>query len=142
MVITNIKDSTRDKALDFIKEMAPKLSVNNNDGLGYAALDDSGNLFAERWFKNSNAFKKPVSSPFKNLVSFDNIEYNSEGNVNLDKVTAMTLHTRMATCEKNLKNTHPFIKDGTSVIHNGVIRNPEVYKPMMSTCDSESLLNG
>ena len=23
MVITNIKDSTRDKALDFIKEMAP-----------------------------------------------------------------------------------------------------------------------
>ena len=100
MVITNIKDSTRDKALDFIKEMAPKLSVNNNDGLGYAALDDSGNLFAERWFKNSNAFKKPVSSPFKNLVSFDNIEYNSEGNVNLDKVTAMTLHTRMATCEK------------------------------------------
>jgi len=142
MVITNIKDSTRDKALDFIKEMAPKLSVNNNDGLGYAALDDSGNLFAERWFKNSNAFKKPVSSPFKNLVSFDNIEYNSEGNVNLDKVTAMTLHTRMATCEKSLKNTHPFIKDGTSVIHNGVIRNPEVYKPMMSTCDSESLLNG
>jgi len=122
--------------------MAPKMSVYNNDGLGYAAIDEAGNLFAERWFKNSMAFKKPIDSPFKSAVSFSPIEYNSEGHVNLDKVTAMTLHTRMATCEKSLKNTHPFIKGETSVIHNGVIRNPEVYKPMMSTCDSESLLNG
>lgn len=142
MVITNIKDSTRKNAMAFIKEMAPKMSVYNNDGLGYAAIDEAGNLFAERWFKNNMAFKKPVDSPFGNTVSFSPVEYNSEGMVNLDKVTAMTLHTRMATCEKSLRNTHPFIKDGTSLIHNGVIRNPETYRPVMSTCDSESLLNG
>lgn len=142
MIITNITDETRSKALTFIKEMGEKISVGNNDGLGYAAIDSNDNLFAERWFKNSNAFKKPIDSPFLSAVSFKPIEYNSHGFVNLNEVVAMTLHTRMATCEKSLRNTHPFIKDDISLIHNGVIRNPEVYKPTISTCDSESLLNG
>lgn len=142
MIITNITDSTRSKALAFIKEMGEKISVGNSDGLGYAAIDSNDNLFAERWFKNSNAFKKPIDSPFHSAVSFKPFEYSSHGIVNLDEVVAMTLHTRMATCEKSLKNTHPFIKDDISLIHNGVIRNPEVYKPTISTCDSEALLNG
>jgi hypothetical protein len=142
MIMTNITDKTRDKAIKFIKEMGEKISVGNNDGLGYAAIDENDNLFAERWFKNSNAFKKPIDSPFLNAVSFKPIEYSSHGMVNLNEIAAITLHTRMATCEKSLKNIHPFIKDDVALIHNGVIRNPEVYKPTISTCDSESLLNG
>lgn len=53
---------------------------------------------------------------------------------------AITLHTRMATCEKGLKNVHPFIDKDTSVIHNGVINNHKMFDLKLSTCDSESIL--
>jgi hypothetical protein len=142
MIMSGIKDSTRDKALLFIEEMGRKLSVHNDDGLGYAAIDEDDNLFAERWTENHMAFKKITPNPFGSAITVINGEYNSYGKVALDKVKAITLHTRMATCELGIDNTHPFIKDGTSLIHNGVIRNPEVYMPTISTCDSESLLNG
>jgi hypothetical protein len=38
-------------------------------------------------------------------------------------------------------NTHPFVVDGTSLIHNGVIRNADRLELIQSTCDSEAILN-
>jgi hypothetical protein len=142
MIITNITNETRHKATKFIKEMGEKMSIGNTDGLGYAALDTEGNLFGERWFSNKNAFKRLKESPFGNVVTIKNTGYNAFGSLNLEGVSSMLLHTRFATCEKSLQNVHPFVKDDMALIHNGIIRNPKVYEPTISTCDSEALLNG
>jgi hypothetical protein len=141
MVMSGIKDNNREKAIKFIHGMGERMSLSNNDGLGYAAVDKYDNMFGERWFNNKNAFKKPIENKFKN-IKFKPIEYNSFGNVNMDEISSILLHTRFATCEKNLRNVHPFVKDDTALIHNGVISNPHIYNPTISTCDSESLLNG
>jgi predicted glutamine amidotransferase len=69
-------------------------------------------------------------------------EKNSFGEVKMDDVAAITLHTRMATSAKGMANTHPFVYENhdTSLIHNGVIRNEKDFKLQVSTCDSESIL--
>lgn len=70
-------------------------------------------------------------------------EYNSWGpqGLKLKDAASVILHTRMATTPKNLANTHPFVRDNTALIHNGVISNYEKLKLITSTCDSESILN-
>jgi hypothetical protein len=55
---------------------------------------------------------------------------------------ALTFHTRYSTNTISMENTHPFVDQGLSLIHNGVIRNPELYGMIQSTNDSESILNG
>jgi hypothetical protein len=142
MILTNIKDNNRKKALTFIELMGEKLSYGNSDGLGYAALDTEDRLFGERWFSNKEAFKTSPKNSFNNRVKLKESGYSSFGEKNLTNVSAILLHTRFATCERTLANVHPFVKEDTALIHNGVIRNPEKYAPTISTCDSESLLNG
>lgn len=144
LMITNIKHV--DKTVEFVKLMGEKMSAYNSDGLGYAALSSSNKLFGERWFKNDKAFKPrktTLSNPFGDAVSMkDSNPYSSFGDIDLQNVKSILLHTRMATCDKTLANVHPFVKEDTALIHNGVVRNPETYKPTISTCDSEALLNG
>lgn len=142
LVMSGIKEPARKKAYKFIREMAVRMSQANNDGIGYAAIDEDDNLFAERWLKNSQGFRYLEDGNFGDAVEVPDVEYSSEGTINMNKLSSITLHTRLATCAKGLRNTHPFVKDGTSLIHNGMIRNPETYAPTISSCDSESLLNG
>jgi glucosamine 6-phosphate synthetase-like amidotransferase/phosphosugar isomerase protein len=99
-------------------------------------------LFAERWLVNSQAFtnragRSPNLNEYSGFIQFN---YNSHGNVKLDDLTAITLHTRLATSGKGLLNCHPFIENDTSVIHNGVISNAFDHRIEQSTCDSESIL--
>ena len=53
---------------------------------------------------------------------------------------AIGVHGRYATCEVNIKNTHPFYRNGTALMHNGVISNHHDFDKPLSTCDSEALL--
>lgn len=142
MIMPGIKRDTRKKAIEFIKEIAKEMSPGNKDGCGYAAIDGAGNLFGERWLENSQAFTD-VSEvlPFGDAIEGAG-EYNSFGTVNMEDVTAITLHTRLATSSKGMKNTHPFHyeQDDTSLIHNGVIDNDKDFKLQVSTCDSEAIL--
>lgn len=155
MMMAGITSDTRDAAWAFIKEMAKEMSPNNMDGLGYAALSTEGQLFGERWHHNAEAFNvRQVSEPLSQLDSYlldayggalakerAPIRYNRFGSVSEDSLAAITLHTRMATSGKEFMNTHPFVVDGTSLIHNGVIRNANRLEMIQSTCDSEAILN-
>lgn len=142
MVMSGINDVNREKSVAFIKEMAKEMSPGNKDGCGYAAIDDAGKLFGERWLENSQAF-----TDINDVLQFGDAiegtgEYNNFGDLNLNKVAAITLHTRMATSAKGIANTHPFVyeNEDTSLIHNGVIDNDKDFTLQVSTCDSEAIL--
>jgi len=152
-VMPSITSETRDNAWKLIYKMADKMSVHpNNDGLGYAALSEDGNLFGERWHTNRDAFEvretisKTHKKRFEKMKGFlispsKGAKYNSFGKLELDKLAAITLHTRLATSGKEFENTHPFVDGFTSLIHNGVIRNVDELELKQSTCDSETILN-
>lgn len=148
-MVAGVKPSTVEKVWKFTQAIAKPMSKFNSDGIGYAAITADGKLFGERWLTNNHMFKKQADDNDKMLTDMfgdaiegkiDKFEYSSFGEVEHDKMVALTLHTRMATSPKGLLNTHPFVQDGTSLIHNGVIRNTEDFKFSLSTCDSEAIL--
>lgn len=159
-MLAGITEETNAKAVEFIKAMAGPMSLSNRDGLGYTAVNELGDMFGQRWFLNDSAFKPAPIIPdtsdidskiaaygesveySKAVVDTKYGEYNSFGDVDLSKMVAITMHTRMATSSKGFNNTHPFVyaDDDTSLIHNGVIRNVEDFKFKVSTCDSEAIL--
>lgn len=155
MVMSGINNTNRKLAWEFTKQMAMQLSPGNSDGLGYAAVTTDGELFGERWHKNSEAFVErpaPIASSEEELniakkyggmliPEVKPIRYNKFGVINEDSVAAITLHTRMATSGKEFINTHPFVRGSTSLIHNGVIGNARDLEMIQSTCDSEAILN-
>lgn len=142
MIMSGITDGNRGRATELIKAMAKVISPGNKDGLGYAAIGVDGKLFGERWLENSQAFTNDTEmTQFGDAV--DGVgEYSSFGEIALDKISAITLHTRMATAAKGMMNTHPFVYDvdDTSLIHNGIIDNDSDFKLRVSTCDSEAIL--
>lgn len=144
MIIPHVNNETRDNAIKFTEAMAKVMSEDktHQDGLGYAAIDSQGNLFAERWLVNSQAFTNRAgrSANLSDYSGFIQFNYNKYGDVKLEDMSAITLHTRLATSGKGLLNCHPFIENDTSVIHNGVINNAFDFRIDQSTCDSESIL--
>lgn len=158
-MVSGIKPETVENAWVFAQEMGKLMSKGNSDGLGYAAITNEGKLFGERWLENKDAFAEAIvdTTPFDDEL-FANLgeaidgskkefnknkgEYNNFGKFEPDKIVALTLHTRFATSPKGMQNTHPFVDNNVSLIHNGVIRNPEAYGMKNSSCDSESILQG
>ena len=155
MVMAGINKTNRTLALEFTKLMAKQITPGNSDGLGYAAVTTKGELFGERWLNNNDAF---VNRPAYDGLSKEEAgmidryrgflipelpvqTYNSFGKIDEDNIAAITLHTRLATSGKEFMNTHPFVRDDTSLIHNGVIANASDLKMVQSTCDSEAILN-
>lgn len=140
------------KAMQFLKASAPKMSKNDNDGLGYAAMHTNGKISIEKWLNPSDAFKRRnlalsnealALNPLKNFLrdySAESYSQYGEG-YESSRVASIIYHTRMATCEKSMDNVHPFVRDNTVLIHNGVISNPDAFPPLQSSCDSEALLN-
>lgn len=154
LMVSGISNKIKEDDLwRFISTMGKFMSKGNSDGLGYAAVDHQGNLFGERWLDNEDAFiKRNSPNADKRMKSFKGFlipktVYNSFGKIK-PKFSAITLHTRYATCSKDFINTHPFVDfdHDTSLIHNGVISNHNElkrkynYKNMYSTCDSEVIL--
>lgn len=151
LIVPKITNETRKNALAFMERMKPLMSQGNDDGLGYAAVDSTGALFGQRWHKNAASYRKVAEDKVSPLLGelaetryFFNTEggVNSFGSVNLEDMTALTMHTRMATSGRVFENTHPFhYPDAdTSLIHNGVIDNVSEFKFKVSSCDSESIL--
>lgn len=150
-VIPGLTDDKTELAWKFIRKLAKEMSgYTDDDGFGYAALDGEGNLFGERWFNPKEAFsnrdEKVVISQhlvkkFKGMIKGKETVYNSFGKVHDKSLRSIMLHARNATTEKSLINTHPFVSEGTALIHNGVIDNHEELIKKISTCDSEVILN-
>ena len=139
-------------AKEFMSRISVPMSRSNRDGIGYTAVKKDGSIFSERWHNNHSFMEyDSIMTPdvasqlqaFKKRLPHGalNTNYSSYGDVDMTNMTTVTMHTRFATCGKEFANTHPFIYNDVSLVHNGTIRNSislDVNK--ISTCDSESAL--
>lgn len=151
LIMSGITDDTSEKAWEFVKEMSKQMSAPESpekDGIGYAAIDNEGKLFGERWLNNKEAFQhkfpygsEPDTDILKRFRILNrNKVYNSFGTLN-NNIRSITLHSRASTNTSELKNNHPFVENFTSVIHNGMIYNEDDFHKKTSTCDSEVILH-
>ncbi len=151
LIMSGITDETKDKAWEFIKVMSKEMSAPNTgekDGIGYAAIDNEGKLFGEKWMKNADGFQHRnvygseiddnILKRFK-ILKREKV-YGNFGKFN-ENIRSITLHSRSSTNTVSLKNTHPFVEGTTSVIHNGMIYNDDKFTKKYSTCDSEVILH-
>lgn len=154
LIITGIEDSKL--AVEFMKASAKPMSVGNSDGIGYSAITRDNKLFMEKWHDNFRFMGdygiitpqviEQINPHIEALKPFykipePKINFGSYGNNDLDNITTVTMHTRFATCGKEFENTHPFVYNDTSLIHNGVIYNAHTLNlNKISTCDSENAL--
>jgi glucosamine 6-phosphate synthetase-like amidotransferase/phosphosugar isomerase protein len=148
LMMTGIKDVNN--ALKFINMIKPRMSKVDSHGIGYVAIDNNNKMFSEKWTNNdlflsgddkSQQDNELIRKFGKDFVISNNEEYKKYGKINLPNMKTFMLHTRYATCSKNIQNTHPFIINSTGLIHNGVISNSNELVNKISTCDSEVILN-
>lgn len=144
--VTKVTDENRDNVWLFMMMLGDLMSNFNSDGLGYAAFDKKGNLFGEKWLVNNQSFTD-LSKTVPNLTA-DKMDklYSYFGNeVKREEAQGIILHTRFATCERGIKNAHPFVNSEENpeiaIIHNGVISNHMDLEKKFSTCDSEVIVH-
>lgn len=153
-ILTGIENSSA--ALEFMKAVEPEMSSGNTDGIGYSAINSKNELFMEKWHYNKKFLRtdniitdevvEQLTPHFQAISKYFNPpvlskDYMSYGNITRDDLKTVTMHTRFATCGKSMENTHPFIYNETSLIHNGIINNDtQLNNKKISTCDSESAL--
>ena len=101
-------------------------------------LGENG-VHIQRWLEPPEVVRKKESKHLKKYAKFLRHQQNESGERSRT-LHALAIHARYATCERTLENVHPFYKDGTALMHNGVITNAEKYERTLSTCDSEALL--
>ena len=139
--VANVNEKNREGVWTFLTLLGQLISYGNNDGLGYAAVDGQGKLFGEKWLVNETAFSGDLTT-IKNVTKANVHKiYDSFGPVNRDDARAIILHTRAATCDRKIENTHPFVNDKQNptiaILHNGIISNHMRFLKKYSTCDSE-----
>lgn len=152
MMMVGIPSNKQALAAKFIRKSLPWMTKSDQDGLGYVALGENG-MFGERWLNHETAFRsrrrytkqqEELNNFFGSAVTGNMENYTRFGEGNISKASTILFHTRYATCNKNMMNTHPFVIGDTALIHNGVILNHddimEFHKDQISTCDSEAIL--
>ena len=148
MIIPRVPKGKSDLALKFIKASVKFMTASDPHGIGYAAISDN-KLSGECWINPNDAFQSKeiteldskLHSLLGDSISKTNSDYRSFGDVNLSSIQSIMLHSRYATCDKSIENTHPFHAENTALIHNGVISNASQLTNKTSTCDSEVILN-
>lgn len=164
MMIAGIKKQNLPKVHKLVVELAKAMSFIEDDGVGYAAITKTGEIYGEKWLNKEDAFKihsQPKINPAISIIEnlFDGSAtwvkapvtekvYESYGKKAVDDTVAIILHARKKTTgEKTIENTHPFFdiedKDSpaTALIHNGSIVNHASLTKKTSTCDSEVILH-
>jgi glucosamine 6-phosphate synthetase-like amidotransferase/phosphosugar isomerase protein len=147
MVMFGIKNGLN--ARKFMVASKADMTKSDSHGLGYAAIDGQGNMFSERFLNVEKAFVKPLTEVAKYQgvlkeqvpTQLEPTEYSTTGVVNFEDVKSIIYHTRFATCARTFENVHPFIIGNTALIHNGIINNSHTLTNVISTCDSETILN-
>jgi hypothetical protein len=148
LVIAGIAADKQRAADKFLIGALPEMTSADKDGVGYvASAIEDGELFGERWLKPGSAFKRRTALSEKDQEISQKLglavdieeSYNSFGRIG-QPYSAVMLHTRFATCGVSLNNVHPFVRDDTALIHNGIISNANRFKTPLSTCDSEAIL--
>lgn len=120
----------------FAKKAVKFVTEHDDDGLGIMRLGENG-VHVQRWVEVPLIpTMRSTLDRFKNVLELNR---NTEGKRS-HNLYGIGIHGRWATCEVNIQNTHPFYRDGTALMHNGVINNHHEFDKPLSTCDSEALL--
>jgi predicted glutamine amidotransferase len=123
----------------FAKKAIPIVTKSDNHGLGIMRLGERG-VSIQRWLEPPKVLRAKKSAALFKYEKALRHQQNAEG-VSSEKLYAIAIHGRFATCEKSLANTHPFYKGGAALMHNGIITNADKFTRTLSTCDSEALLS-
>ena len=168
--MAGLTDKNRGDAIKLLKEVSKKMVVFEKDGFGYAAIDESGEVYGEKWLRPKDVFSKRIKRKIKPareviprldkpvLKTFDGLLegyksilqkpappiYDNFGKGELGKACAVIAHSRHSTgASTSIENVHPFVNYETALVHNGIVwneDNPLFYKEV-SDCDSEIILN-
>jgi predicted glutamine amidotransferase len=127
------------KAEKFAHLAIPSVTKTDNHGLGIMRLGENG-VHVQRWLEPPTVMRRKQS---KALRKYDKalLHQQNEAGIPSRNLYALAIHGRFATCARNLENVHPFVKDGTALMHNGVITNAHEFERSVSTCDSEAILS-
>jgi hypothetical protein len=113
------------------------LGSTERDGFGYAIQGQNG-VFGERTTTPLN-FKTSFDVPVLE-ESFVEHNYNRFG-TKTKPTGAGIFHGRVSTNDQTLVNTHPIIKNGWTLIHNGVVSNHGPKYEMDTTNDTEHMVH-
>lgn len=123
----------------FTKKAIPEITATDNHGLGIMRLGERG-VHIQRWLEPPTVVRKNQSPMMRRYEKALKHQQNEAGQRS-QNLYAIAVHGRFATCARTMENVHPFYKDGTALMHNGIIHEPEQYTRTLSTCDSEALLS-
>lgn len=166
-VISGIKSEHLPKVAKLTKNIAKGMSFAEDDGVGYAAITKSGQIYGEKWLNKDDAFNvhdlpptdavvTKLGNMFGETLEWDKppvtlqtyATFGDRTSENIDNTVAIILHARKATQGgKTLDNVHPFVEPATdetpatALIHNGSISNHDKLTKKYSTCDSEVILH-
>jgi hypothetical protein len=113
------------------------------DGFGYAVRTSRG-LYGERYV-NPKDFSgvegaKSLSKYLEQIKSA--IEFEADVKGRMGKLTGgLIVHGRTSTNNLDVENTHPFIKKGWALAHNGIVDYDGPHRHKRGECDSEDILN-
>lgn len=168
LMVAGIKQDKVPLVAKLAKQMAKQMSSTERDGVGYAAITKTGQIYGEKWLNKDDAFVVHSQTPvdpiveqitdmFSDTIEFDQKPvtgktYEAFGDRTpkaIQETVALILHARSATQgNKTVENVHPFVKEGgvdepaaTALIHNGSISNHDKLHKEMSDCDSEVILH-
>lgn len=142
-IATNTSLLTDAQMLKLIKATSGELTKGNDDGFGYSVATKDG-FYGERFTDIENMHFAQFGEVNPNLGPVDEYVF-SEAASNSFGVKAphsggLTLHARTSTNQLGLINTHPFVGERYSLIHNGIIENKGPEVTCQSGNDSEILL--
>lgn len=136
--LTNTSKLKLTKLKKLLKAANEALQSSERDGFGWVMLQADKSFVGERYVN-------PTEYQFKLDKDILKTSFTSEAESNvIGKLTKLggplLIHGRTSTNDKNITNTHPFIKNGWALVHNGVVENDGEAYTMQSTCDSEHLI--
>ena len=117
---------------------ANKGFTSERDGFGYVGRNSDGTLFGERYV-SPNEFQFRLSRTILDAPFVARDTSNYFGKLKTLK-GPLLIHGRISTNTKGLENTHPFIKHDWSLVHNGVVETSQEAYDMISSCDTEHLI--
>lgn len=135
MIFTNgskVKDLKK-----LVNAIAPAITAKDKDGFGWSAQGSNG-VFGERSISSKPQYRLDVNNLAVKLPLIKPV-YESIGKVS-DISGGLLFHGRTSTNSKGLLNTHPIVRDGFTLIHNGVVDNEGPEYTKLTTNDTEDLV--
>ena len=130
------------KKLEVTEYIGELLLNSERDGFGYAIWDKNKSaFFGER--TNESTFSSSLRESSGVNFDFCDVKPSSQnvfGEIDFSNVGPAIFHGRHSTNQKTLVNTHPIVKHGMALIHNGVVTDHGPKYETITTNDSEHVL--